>query len=98
MADDHEGDTHALGYRNVDEDRNVEVLIATMEATSRWQATTNLRHWEREKLRLGRGERLIDVGCGLGEAARELAQDLGPDGEVVAIDASTAMLEVARNR
>lgn len=96
MADDPKGDAHALGYRSVDGDRNVDVLVATMEATSRWSATIELRAWERERLGLTRGERLIDVGCGLGEAARGLAHDLGPDGDVVGIDVSTAMLDVAR--
>ena len=91
-------DTHALGYRRVDDDRNVGVLVTTMEATSRWDAIRRLREWERTNLELAAGERLIDVGCGLGEAALALTIDLGADGEVVGIDASTAMLEVARDR
>lgn len=98
MVGDPEDDAHALGYRSVDEDRHVDVLVATMEATSRWSATIELRAWERLGLGLTAGERLLDVGCGLGEAARDLARDLGPDGEVVGIDASTAMLDVARRR
>ena len=36
-------DTHALGYRYVDDDPNVGVLVATMQATSRWDATATLR-------------------------------------------------------
>ena len=89
-------DTHALGYRHVDDDPNVGVLVATMQATSRWEATAMLRSWERANLHLRAGERLIDVGCGLGEAALTLAADLGHAGEIVGIDASAAMLDVAR--
>jgi SAM-dependent methyltransferase len=89
-------DTHGLGYRRVDEDPNVAVLVDTMRATARWPATVRLRSWEREWLRLCQGERLLDVGCGLGDAALALAADLGTTGEVVGIDASAAMLAVAR--
>jgi SAM-dependent methyltransferase len=92
------GDTHGLGYERVDDDPNVQTLLATMDTTSRWGATLELRAWERGALRLVEGERLLDVGCGLGEAAMALAEDLGAAGEVVGIDASSAMLRLARER
>jgi SAM-dependent methyltransferase len=38
----------------------------------------------------------LDVGCGLGEAALALAEDLGNDGEVVGVDMSEEMLRIAR--
>ena len=69
-----------------------------METTSRWDSTRELRAWERAHLALIEGERLLDVGCGLGDAALALADDLGTWGEVVGIDASAAMLAVARER
>lgn len=89
-------DTHGLGYHRVDHDPNVDVLIATMAGTAGWDATLRLRSWERAHLGLAHGERLLDVGCGLGEAALGLAQDLGDGGEVVGIDLSERMLRVAR--
>ncbi|HYH93707.1 MAG TPA: methyltransferase domain-containing protein [Candidatus Saccharimonadales bacterium] len=89
-------DTHGLGYRRVDDDPNVAVLLATMEGTARWDATRRLRSWERDQLGLTGGERLLDVGCGLGEAALALAEDLGDSGAVVGIDASEEMLRGAR--
>jgi SAM-dependent methyltransferase len=91
-------DAHGLGYERVDDDPHVPFLIATMDATARWEATCELRAWERRQLRLGPGQRLLDVGCGLGDAALALAADLGATGEVVGIDASAAMLVVARQR
>jgi SAM-dependent methyltransferase len=91
-------DTHRLGYRRIDGDPNVSVLLATMDATGGWDATCRLREWERDQLRLGHGQRLLDVGCGLGDAALTLAQELGDDGELVGIDASTEMLAAARGR
>lgn len=90
-------ETHGLGYEQVDDDPNVSVLLAAMDATARWEATRRLREWERGQLGLGGAQRLLDVGCGRGEAALALADDLGDDGDVVGIDASAAMLRVARS-
>ena len=80
----------------MDDDPNVAVLVDTMVATARWPATLRLRTWERERLRLVEGERLLDVGCGLGEAALALAHDLGETGEVVGLDTSAEMIRRAR--
>lgn len=91
-------DTHGLGYRRVDDDPDVAVLLTTMDATGAWEATRLLRRWERERLALQAGERLLDVGCGLGDAALVLAADLGSDGEVVGVDSSVEMISVARQR
>src|SRR4029077_54209 len=90
--------THGLGYERVDEDPNVEVLLATMDTTAGWEATRRLRAWERRQLRLEDGQRLLDVGCGLGDAALAFAADLGLGGEVVGIDASAEMIAGARSR
>ena len=91
------GDAHRLGYRRVDDDPSADVLVAAMDGTAGWAATRRLRSWERAHLDLAPGQRLLDVGCGLGEAALSLAVDLGDDGEIVGIDASERMLRVARS-
>lgn len=92
------GDTHGLGYHDVDSDAHTVVLVANMDATAGWEATMRLRSWERQHLGLGKGERLLDVGCGRGEAAISLVTDLGSEGELVGIDASAAMLQAARQQ
>jgi SAM-dependent methyltransferase len=89
-------EAYGLGYTQVDDDPNVSVLLATMNATASWEATRQLRAWEREQLRLGDGQRLLDVGCGLGEAALALARDLGAHGELVGVDVSAEMVAAAR--
>ena len=91
-------DTHGLGYELVDTDPNVSVLLATMDCTAKWEATRQLRSWERRELGLGSGQRLLDIGCGLGEAALALADDVGAHGEVVGVDVSAEMLSVARTK
>ncbi len=89
-------DVNPLGYQRVDASPDPAVLLANMVANAGWNATVELRAWERDRLRLAPAERLLDVGCGLADAARVLAADLGSAGEVVGIDASTAMLDAAR--
>jgi ubiquinone/menaquinone biosynthesis C-methylase UbiE len=42
------------------------------------------------------GERVLDVGCGTGIVAREVASRLGATGAVTAVDLSAKMLAVAR--
>jgi len=46
--------------------------------------------WERARFR--RGQKLLDVGCGPGFAALDLAQRVGPRGRIVAVDISRRFL------
>ena len=45
---------------------------------------------------LAPGDRVIDAATGTGFAARAIAQRVGPDGRIVAVDVSPGMLEQAR--
>ena len=51
-----------------------------------------------EALGLGAGERVLDVGCGTGLLAHDMAALVGPAGGVVGIDISAAMLAFAARR
>ena len=42
------------------------------------------------------GKCLLDVGCGIGDDVRALAQIVGPQGRVVGIDKSQTLLDIAR--
>ncbi|MEX2538279.1 MAG: methyltransferase domain-containing protein [Actinomycetota bacterium] len=50
----------------------------------------------RRALDLRPGERVLDVGCGPGVYAVEIAEEVGPSGRVVAVDNSPDMLAIAR--
>ena len=42
------------------------------------------------------GNRILDVGCGYGETCLQLAEKVGPTGEVVGIDCTESFLEIAK--
>ena len=56
------------------------------------------RRHVREALAARPGERILDVGCGPGFYVRELLDEVGTDGSIVAVDASADMLALARKR
>jgi SAM-dependent methyltransferase len=51
-----------------------------------------------ERAKPAKGERVLDVGCGLGATTRALAARVGPSGSVTGVDISTPMLAAARER
>lgn len=51
-----------------------------------------------EALGLRRGERVLEIGCGGGFCTSEVAQCVGPTGEVRAIDISADQIAAAQNR
>lgn len=44
------------------------------------------------------GDRVVDIGCGFGDTAQRLAGLVGPEGEVLGIDASPRFVETARQK
>ena len=44
---------------------------------------------------IGAGDRVLDVGCGTGVLAREIAACVGPEGKVIGLDLNPGMLMVA---
>ena len=51
-----------------------------------------------DALRLEDGERVLEIGCGPGTTAIELADRVAPTGEVVGVDISSAMIAAATRR
>lgn len=89
---------HDPGFHAVDEHPDIALLLRAMDETARWDATRELRAWERTQLALHPGERLLDVGCGMGDGGLALSADLGTEGELVGIDGSAVMVGEARSR
>jgi ubiquinone/menaquinone biosynthesis C-methylase UbiE len=51
-----------------------------------------------ENLGLRPGMRVLDIGCGTGRLTVPLAQCVGPDGEVIAVDIQPEMLRMAESK
>jgi arsenite methyltransferase len=52
----------------------------------------------RKLLAIKPGERGLEVGCGIGLLACEMARDVGPAGNITALDSSADMVAAARSR
>jgi SAM-dependent methyltransferase len=88
----------AKGFSAVDAQPDPSFLVAGMEATAEWPAVIQLRDFERAAVVPVPGDRVLDVGCGIADVARRYAALVSPGGRVLGIDASEAMLAVARDR
>jgi demethylmenaquinone methyltransferase/2-methoxy-6-polyprenyl-1,4-benzoquinol methylase len=64
----------------------------TMGLDVRW------RERAADRTELGPGDRALDVCCGTGDLALELARRVGPGGSVVGCDFSAPMLDIARDK
>jgi ubiquinone/menaquinone biosynthesis C-methylase UbiE len=51
-----------------------------------------------DQLRLHRGQRVLEVGCGTGDDVRTIARRVGPTGQVLGIDASSLVIAEATRR
>jgi arsenite methyltransferase len=56
------------------------------------------RQMVRRLLALAPGERVLDLGCGPGILAREMADEVGPQGRIEGLDISESMLALAQAR
>jgi predicted O-methyltransferase YrrM len=65
-----------------------------LRVLARIQAAPTIRLLQR--VRIPRGARCLDAGCGGGDVALQLARIAGPDGEAVGIDRDEVKLELAR--
>ncbi|MCA8003503.1 methyltransferase domain-containing protein [Burkholderia metallica] len=72
--------------------------IAYLDYARRMQEVRGIKKRSIELLQIKSGHQVLEVGCGTGDDAYELARLTGSSGRVAAIDSSRAMIEEARYR
>jgi arsenite methyltransferase len=75
-----------------------EKLAEQLEVLYRSRDILRRRALIRDALSARAGDRVLDVGCGPGFYVAELLDEVGPEGGVVGVDNSEAMLAVAAHR
>jgi ubiquinone/menaquinone biosynthesis C-methylase UbiE len=79
-------------------DKSPAYFIDFLEFLDRQADIQRLREQALKPLQLARGQKVLDVGCGIGGATFPLADITGPTGLAAGVDISSAMIEVATMR
>ena len=89
------GDVTSFG--RIDDQSDPDYFIRFVDEVNSMPAILQVEDVAIDELRLSPGDRVLDLGCGTGDDTRRLARLVAP-GEVIGIDASEAMIAVARQR
>jgi SAM-dependent methyltransferase len=85
-------------FREVDAAPAPHALLATLDAVAAREGVRRLKRCGLDMLAVTAGQRLLDVGCGMGDDVRALADLTGPSGLVVGVEPSEVLLAEARRR
>ena len=86
------------GFSDVDSEADLPGYVEYLDAMAAVEAVAAAKRRSYELLGVGRGDRVLDVGCGLGHDVCALREIVGPEGEAVGIDTSARLLELAARR
>jgi ubiquinone/menaquinone biosynthesis C-methylase UbiE len=73
-------------------------LITVLDLMAVAPGVVRLRDWARAALSPQPGERVLDIGCGVGEELMALAELVGPHGEAIGIEPNPSIRAEATNR
>jgi ubiquinone/menaquinone biosynthesis C-methylase UbiE len=85
-------------FGRVDEQSDPDYFVRFVDEANANPSIVQVEEVATAELRLIPGDRVLELGCGTGDDSRALAELVGPDGEVIGIDASEAMITIARTR
>jgi ubiquinone/menaquinone biosynthesis C-methylase UbiE len=86
------------GFKQVDQAKDPRFFIEFLDARKTIEGEREVKELILEMLDLHPGARVLDVGSGAGDDAREIAEHVGPRGKVVGIDLSEALVAEAKRR
>jgi ubiquinone/menaquinone biosynthesis C-methylase UbiE len=87
-----------FGFTNVDATADADYFVRFLDTAS---SDVSFQIYKRRTfalLQLADGQRILDVGCGTGDDARQMAALVAPGGSVVGVDSSQAMIDIATGR
>jgi len=87
-----------MNFNRIDETENPDEFIAFLDTVSRNEGIMAMKRRTYELLDARAGQRILEVGCGTGDDARQIAKMISPAGSIVAIDKSEALISEARKR
>lgn len=88
----------ATQFTRVDDARDTSFFVQFLDARTGIEGERQVKELEIAVLAVDPGACVLDVGCGTGDDAREIAGLVGPNGKVVGLDSSAAMVEESRKR
>jgi ubiquinone/menaquinone biosynthesis C-methylase UbiE len=91
-------DDLASGFQSVDGAADFEVFATCLSLIDSLPFFAACKRESYDLLGAAPGDRLLEVGCGLGDDAAALAARVAPGGSVLAVDGSRAMVDAARRR
>jgi ubiquinone/menaquinone biosynthesis C-methylase UbiE len=77
---------------------DVKAIVAWLDGVDAHPLITAVKQAMLEECPVGAGDRVLDVGCGLGHEVMRLTSRVGSSGRVVGIDASAPLIAEARYR
>lgn len=87
-----------VDFATVDAAPNPQLFVRYLESAKGNAGIQALKRQSYALLEASAGKRLLDVGCGLGDDVRALAQIVGTTGSTVGLDNSQTMIDAARER
>jgi len=87
-----------MSFNRIDETENPGEFIAFLDTASRNEGITAMKRRTYELLDAKPGRRILEIGCGTGDDARQIAEMIAPTGSLIAIDKSEAIIGEARRR
>ncbi|MCS3529465.1 methyltransferase domain-containing protein [Chryseobacterium sp. JUb7] len=92
-----EKQTIISGFQQVDSSE-YEYLIQFLENVAAYPIVKESLELQIKLLNLKPGEHVLDVGCGIGIQALEMAKQVNPTGKVTGTDISSVMIEFAKSK
>jgi ubiquinone/menaquinone biosynthesis C-methylase UbiE len=91
--------TDLSGFSDVDRTGDPRQFLKLLDTINDWPFFRDQQKPRSlELLRLQPGQRVLDVGCGVGDVTRMVAKQVGPTGRVVGIDLSKLLIDEAWRR